>query len=486
MSTALGDEMNSRDMNARSALALLVTSLLVAGCGGGDRVSSTGAGGGGGTAASTGSGNHHGASASTGSTGGGGAGGAGSGGGGKVDDDAPFAAERAGCHFAKGALPSDTFGPSIAGADIPIDTFVLVMQENRSFDHYLSMLPAFGQPDVDVAAPDATNPDSNGNPVSRFHQTNLCASDTDHSWSGMHKAWDNGANDGFVKANEPDGERTLGYFDQTDLPFYYALASTFGVGDRYFCPTLTQTGPNRLYLYGATSLGTTTNVGGPPGFVSIFDALNAANISWGVYMNSTYSYEGSIFPKQQQMYPERFKSLTDFASDAANDKLPHVIFTYVGPDEHPPQDVQNGETEVDTKIFQPLAGSPAWSHAAFILTYDENGGIYDHVPPPPACAPDDIPPNVDPSQMYDGFARYGFRVPFMIASAWSKPHFVSHTVHDHTSILRLLELKFQLPALTARDANANSLLEYFDFTAPHFATPPTLPTATVEASKKCP
>ncbi|HVY48011.1 MAG TPA: alkaline phosphatase family protein [Minicystis sp.] len=472
--------------------AVLFASILVAGCGGGEHASSTrggSGGGGGGGAGSTGTGDGAstgaGASTSSGRGGAGGSGGAG-GAGGAVDDDAPFAAERAACHFAKGAMPSDTFGPSIANANIPIDTFVLVVQENRSFDHYFSKLPDDGQPDVDVAAPDATNPDSSGMPVARFHQTNLCAGDTDHSWSGMHRAWDGGQNDGFVVANEPNGERALGYFDQTDLPFYYALASTFGVGDRYFCPTLTQTGPNRLYLYGATSLGTTTNVGQPPGFVSIFDALNAANVSWGVYRNADYSYESAIFPQQEQMYPERFKSLTDFATDAANDALPHVIFTYVGPDEHPPQDVQKGETDVDTKVFIPLASSPAWQHAAFILTYDENGGLYDHVPPPPACAPDDIPPNVDPSQVADGFARYGFRVPFVVASAWSKPHYVSHTVHDHTSILRLLELKFHLPAFSARDANANSLLEYFDFSSPHFATPPDLPTATVESSKACP
>jgi phospholipase C len=414
-----------------------------------------------------------------------GAAGADSGATGGTSDDAPFAARREACEFKAGEMPGDTFGPSIADANIPIDTFVLVVQENRSFDHYFSGLPAAGQSDVDVAAPNATNPDANGNPVSRFHQTDYCFADTDHSWNAMHIAYDNGKNDGFVIANDPNGSRALGYFDQSDLPFYYGLALKFGVGDRYFCPALTQTGPNRLYLYGATSLGTISNVGGPPGFVSIFDVLNQAGISWAVYRNADYSYEQSIFPAQYQVHPENFKSLTDFANDAAADKLPAVVFTYVGPDEHPPQDMQDGEVDVQKDIYNPLAASPAWQHSLFILTYDENGGIYDHVPPPKACPPDDIPPKLASGDQPGGFDRYGFRVPFVMASAWSKPHYVSHTVFDHTSILRLIELKYNLPALTARDANSNSLIAFFDFSQMSFPTAPTFPTA-APASGTCP
>jgi phospholipase C len=440
----------------------------------------SGKGGSGGTGAVT-----TGGSSGSGAVGGTGgiSGSAGAGGG---DDDAPFAAQRAACAFTSGALPKATFGSSIANAQIPIDTFVIVAQENRSFDHYFSELPAAGATDVDVPAKGASNPDSTGKPIARFHQTNYCFGDTNHGWDGMHKAYDNGLNDGFVLINEPGGERAMGYFDQTDLPFYYALATTYGLGDRYFCSTLTQTGPNRLYLYGATSLGTITNVGGPPGFVTIFNRLDDAGVSWGVYRNATYSYESSMFPSLYDAHPERFKSLTEFASDANADKLPHVVFTYVGPDEHPPQDMQKGQVEVQNKIFSPLSKSPAWQHAAMILTYDENGGIYDHVPPPPACKPDDIPPALKSGQAPGDFDRYGFRVPFVIASAWSKPKFVSHTVHDHTSILRLIELKFGLPALTARDANAASLLEFFDFSSPAFATPPALGQAKVDSGNLCP
>ena len=469
-------------MTRRALPVTLPLALALAGCSSDPEATGSAA-----SASSTGSGGAPATSSTTTATTGGAAGAGGGGGtGGMIDDDAPFAEKRAACAFKAGAKTDETFGPSIAQAQIPIDTFVLVVQENRSFDHYLSALPAYGQPDVDVAAPDATSPDADGNPVSRFHQTNYCFGDTNHGWDGMHVAWNGGGNDGFVEANDPGGERALGWFDDGDLPFYYAAASAFGVGDRYFCPTLTQTGPNRLYLYGGTSLGSITNVGGPAGFVSIFDSLNDAGVAWGVYRNASYSYEGAMFPAQATMYPERFKSLTDFAADAAADALPAVVFTYVGPDEHPPQDMQKGAVEVQKKIFAPLSTSPAWMHAAMIVTYDESGGLYDHVPPPKACAPDDIPPDLNPGQQPGGFDQYGFRVPFIVASAWSRPHFVSHTVHDHTSILRLLELRFGLSALTARDANANSLLEFFDFSSPGFPQPPDIPLATVDAAKLCP
>jgi len=110
-----------------------------------------------------------------------------------------------------------------------------------------------------------------------------------------------------------------------------------------------------------------------------------------------------------------------------------------------------------------------------VWTYDEHGGYYDHVPPPAAIPPDNIGPDgFLGGPHYDGFARYGFRVPCAVVSPWARPGYVSHTVFDHTSILKLVETKWNLPALTKRDANASNMLDMLDFSHPAFRTPPKL------------
>ena len=121
---------------------------------------------------------------------------------------------------------------------------------------------------------------------------------------------------------------------------------------------------------------------------------------------------------------------------------------------------------------------PKWSSTMLIWTYDEHGGYYDHVPPPVAIPPDDIPPDLGPGDPPVGFDHYGFRVPAGVVSPYAKRDFVSHTVYDHTSILKTVEEKWNLPALTRRDANANSLFDMMDFTSePAFKVPPRLPAA---------
>lgn len=396
-------------------------------------------------------------------------------------DDAPFAARRAACAFSAGARASETFGPSIAGASLPIDTFVVLIKENRSFDHYFSQLRAYGQPAADVAPADAENPDALGRPVHRSHLPTRCPVDTGHGWGSMHRDYDQGRMDGFAREGEPHPASAMGYFDATDLPFYYGLANTFAIADRYFAPTLTSTGPNRYYLYAGTSAGLTTNQALPPGQPNLLAALAAAGVDWGVYSierhpgDKAFSFEAGAFPELVSRFPDRFRPYPQFATDAAAGKLPAVVFLRApGSDEHPPDDVRIGERDTEA-IYRALAGSPKWRSTALLLTWDEGGGFYDHVPPPPACAPDAIAPRLGPGDPPGDFARYGFRVPLLVVSAWARPHFVSHSVLDHTAILRLLELRFGLPALTARDANAGSLLELFDFDAPAFALPPELP-----------
>jgi phospholipase C len=128
---------------------------------------------------------------------------------------------------------------------------------------------------------------------------------------------------------------------------------------------------------------------------------------------------------------------------------------------------------------------PQWAHAALFITHDENGGFYDHVPPPAACPPDSTPPVVVPGDTADGgFDIYGMRVLLIAVSPYAKKAYVGHTVYDHTSITRFIEAKFKIPALTARDANATPPTDLFDFTdPPGFATPPTLTPPTIDPTE---
>ncbi len=395
-----------------------------------------------------------------------------------VNDDAPFAAQRAACTFKQGALPKDTFGPSIVNFNYPIDTIVIVSQENRSFDEYFSHLPQDGLAGVDVPPANVTLLDSNNQPYSPFHQTDYCFADTKHDWDSMHADWDTGTNDGFVRVNDPNGARTLGWFDQTDISFYYDMALHYGVGDAYFSALLGPTGPNRLYLYSATSYGHVANGPGVPSTQpDIFKRLRTASVPFKVYSAATglnptcpgpYAFETAMFCGS---IPEGSYSMTQFDSDAAAGKLPNVSWIYPGSDEHPSADMQVGESKVQ-HVFNTLAASPQWARAAFVWLYDEGGGAYDHTPPPSACLPDAIPPAIPGEASTPGqFNRYGFRVPFMVASPYSKPKHVSHVVYSHTSVLRFLELLFKLPACSDRDANEDPLLDLFDFSAPSYSTP---------------
>jgi phospholipase C len=145
--------------------------------------------------------------------------------------------------------------------------------------------------------------------------------------------------------------------------------------------------------------------------------------------------------------------------------------------EEDPQDVQFGDQFLG-KVVNAVMSGPNWRSTMLIWTYDEHGGYYDHVPPPPAVPPDDVPPALKPGDPPGSFDRYGFRVPSGVVSPYAKKNFVSHTIYDHTSILKTVEEKWNLPALTRRDANANSLFDMLDLEKkPAFMKPPKLPAA---------
>ena len=373
-----------------------------------------------------------------------------------------------------------------------INHIVVLMQENRSADTYLGQLNAEGQPSYE-AEPTTGNPNplAPGGVITPFHKSSLCeTSDLNHSWNGEHQAYDNGAMDGFTSANDinsgnadmtdPTGSRTMGYYDQTDLPFYYSLYNTFATDDRYFQSVLGPTYPNRFYLLAGTSFGHIQNDAPPAGGWSqttIFDRLGAAGISWKIYY-AQFPF-GSFFSYVQQ-HMDHVAPISQYYADAAAGTLPEVSFVdpiFVGApntetDEHPSSNVQVGQNFA-YGVVNALESSPNWSDSALFLTYDENGGFYDHVAPPAAVEPDNIPPMLQPTDTQASFDRYGFRVPVVAVSPYSRPHYVSHIVDDHTSILKFIETRYGLSPLAARDTAADPMLDMFDFTTPSFATPPT-------------
>jgi phospholipase C len=299
------------------------------------------------------------------------------------------------------------------------------------------------------------------------------------SWKASHVSWNNGRNDGFVRASSTEA---MSFFDQHDLPFTYALASEFPVGERYFGSTLCQTYPNRRFLFTGTASGLTgTNAATfstPAANGTIFDRLDRLGISWKTYYTTVPSMAiipNTIPPSRQR----RVVKIDRYYADAASGHLPSVSFVEPNFDvesQENPQDIQFGERFLQ-RVVHALMHSPAWEHSALFITYDEHGGFYDHVPPPRAIKPDSTPPRLKPDDPPGAFDRYGFRVPLIAVSPYARANYVSRVVQDHTSILRFIEGTWNIGAMTFRDANAADMTDYFDFRRPAFRHPPHLAAA---------
>jgi phospholipase C len=275
----------------------------------------------------------------------------------------------------------------------------------------------------------------------------------------------------------------------------YDLASTFPVCDRYFGSLLGATDPQRRFLIAATSSGMTGDVGTQPNEVipdatlalppngTIFDKFALHGISWTDYCQEfPLGATADLYPLPDAAIVAQKKPFHAFFTDAAAGRLPG--FSLLDPDfstqsQENPQNIVIGE-QMMRRVVEAVGTSPAWHKTILFITYDEHGGYYDHVPPPVALAPDPIPPIVGTEEReYDGFRRYGFRVPTIVVSPYAKRNHVSSTVYDHTSILAFVERKWNLAAMTYRDANANDLTDCLDMRAlrrrrPTFAKLPKL------------
>ena len=400
-----------------------------------------------------------------------------------------------GCGSSSGSVPTTTAPPTptlrqpgslpfprrpVGSDQVPkIEHIVVVMMENHSFDNVLGLIGRGDGLTVDQhGVPTATNPDGHGNLVHAFHMPDECQTKgIGNDWKVTHEAYADGRLDGFVTGTTAEA---MGYLTKEDLPFTCGMASTFPIADRYFCSVMAQTDPNRRYLLAGTSLGLIDDTFPPalPPNGVIFQQFDKHGITWKDYY-STLPTLGVFLPLLgDPALRAGLAGIDQFYADAAAGTLPS--FSLVEPDyekqsEEDPQDVQFGDQFLG-KVVNAVMSGPGWSSTMLIWAYDEHGGYYDHVPPPAAVTPDDVPPVLVPGDPPGGFDRYGFRVPAGVVSPYARRDHVSHTVYDHTSILKTVEEKWNLPALTRRDANATSLFDMMDLVGePHFLTPPHLP-----------
>lgn len=401
------------------------------------------------------------------------------------------------------------------GSITQLKHIVWMLQENRSFDTYFGSLNAYrsahglGTNDVDGLPANASNPSFDGTTtISAFHLGTMCIEGVTPSWNASRRDINRynpttGVTtpmNGFVYsaakyAQDSDvtlpgayvdtqGLRAIGYYTDADLPYYYFMATQFATSDRWFSPILSRTPPNRIANFAASALGVVDNI--PTGTTfsenTIFTLLQNAGISWKIYETSGNTYLG-FFPAFFNQYKStHIAPISQYFTDVKNGTLPQVAFIETGVevsetggtsslDEHPESNIQKGAAYVST-LINGLMQSPSWKDSAFILTYDEGGGLYDHVPPQPAVVPDAIPPTLQPTDDVDTYSRTGFRVPVIVVSPFSKPGYVSHTVMDTTAILHFIEERFGLPNLNARDAAQQPMHEFFDFTNIPNQTPP--------------
>jgi phospholipase C len=439
-----------------------------------------------------------------------------------------------GCGTTTVGSPSNPPVATSCSKPTDIEHVVIFIQENRSFDHYFGSYKgvrgfsdqslAFQQPDP----PNTANP-----PLEKllpFHldssKTNAaCTHDITHDWVPQHQSWNNGAMDGFVTSRLPinsnDAVLAMGYYTRADIPYYYGLADAFTICDHYFCSVMGPTDPNRLYTM-AASLDPDGKNGGPvlqtiianrAGFqgrltyTTMPEQLQARGISWKIYSSPEEIIAGGILSNNVLSYFKNFQDPSsvlhqnafgpqfpvDFLADVASGNLPQVSWVVgsVLTSDHPPSPSLFGENILSLIVSALMANSALWAKTVLFVTYDENGGFFDHVPPmtAPAGTPGEyvtaaaVPdPTVVGSPPITGPIGLGFRVPMLVISPFSRGAFVSSDLFDHTSMLRFLETRFgaEVPNLSAwRRAAVGDLTSALNFKAPDKSVP-SLP-ATVPA-----
>ena len=400
-----------------------------------------------------------------------------------------------------------------------IEHVVILIQENRSFDHYFGAYR--GVDGFDAHRRHHLGPFAQVHPANRtrpplhrllpFHLDTAhgeaeCTNDLSHSWGPQHRYWNGGRNDSFVRVHEEvDGAQfgtiTMGYYRRADLPFHYALADAFTICDQYHCSVFGPTYPNRLYSMSGT-IDPEGRAGGPvvtnPTTPYIYswetmpERLAAAGVSWKVY--SQADSNNNVLPYFKQ-YQDPASALAingltptwpaDFRADAASGRLPHVswVLAPMDFDEHPPAPPEWGAW-VQSQVLSALVSNPEiWERTALFITYDENGGFFDHVAPPvaPLGTPDEyltVRPLPADASGIAGPIGLGFRVPCLVVSPFSRGGYVCSHTYDHTSLLRFIEARFgvEVPNLSRwRRDTVGDLVGALNLSARPDRTVPPLP-----------
>lgn len=387
-----------------------------------------------------------------------------------------------------------TSGSGGGGGSISqIKHIIFMVQENRSLDSYFGQMGAYraslgytGSFNGEPSNVSLSDYKGTGN-VSPFHYQTVCTDNMTPAWNETHYSVDNGKMDRFMKVEgstpstiDPEGTRIMGYYDETDIPYEYDLAAQYATSDTWHTPLQSDTIPNRMYLFTATSFGHIRPDSPPSGGwpqPTIFRDLATHGVSFRYYYQDNSTFLASF--TDWNSYSGEVYNISHYYTDIQTpSELPEVLFieraSHTGLDEHPTNNIQKGAADV-ANIVNAFLQSPIYQDSVFILTYDDPGGLYDHVAPFAEVAPDNIPPMLEKGDISGNFEQSGLRVPVIVISPWTKPHFVSHVNRDYTAILKFIETRFNLPALTARDAAQDDMTEFFDFSAPQIPTPPTLP-----------
>jgi phospholipase C len=374
--------------------------------------------------------------------------------------------------------------------NMPVDTFVVLMMENRSFDHYLGWLPH-----ADGVQAGLSYVDQEG----KSWQTRRLAPDwqgcghpdPDHSWEGGRGQLNGGACDGFLKTG--NDVFAISYYEEKDLGFIPAAAKAFTTFDHFHCSLMAATLPNREYMHAAQSYGLKDNDLPPQtqyqtGFpdTTIFAALSAKGIS------NRYFY--TDIPVSAMWGPPglaRTGNVAEYYARCAAGTLPNVSFVDPnfagsageGPglsgDEHPHGDVRAGQAWM-ADVVHAFMESPQWKRGALFIVYDEWGGFFDHVAPPR------VPDERNDKDVNKDFGLMGFRIPAVCVSPWVRRGHVAHTTYSFESILKMIEYRFSLAPLTKRDAYARNIARAFDWRDKPRLDLPTLPDPPEVVSVACP
>ena len=398
-----------------------------------------------------------------------------------------------------------------------IDHVVILIEENRSFDHYFGTYPGvrgFADPAArDGVFRQAFAKNTTVPPVGYVEPYHLdtsstgageCTPDPGHGWDPQHQAWSSGAMDQWGAAHSGEADWSfMGYYTRADLPYFHAVADAFTLCDGYHCSVLGSTTSNRLYSVSAwldpdgagggpvkSTISWNPQNQGTLSWTTYPERLTANGISWLAYSSPDADTEENPLVNFKQFYPGNpgyqpsytdavfGHTFQDFLADAAAGNLPQVSFvlTSIVDDEHPSGAPQEGEFALQ-QVIQAITANPlTWPKTALFWTYDENGGFFDHVPPPTA------PPGT-PGEFTTGDARpigLGIRVPMLIVSPFARGGFVCRDTFDHTSLLRFCETRFgvEVPNLTDwRRSVAGDLTSAFNFAGPDTSVP-LLPVAT--------